>query len=246
MRTIVIGDIHGCIEEFKKLLDAVNYKGPAHGDRLILAGDLVDRGPDTGAVVRLARELKAEAVMGNHDEKHVRFKRHEDKKLANPLYNNPMRYNAKRLAEYMSLDAEDLNWLARLPALIRVEDCDMPTVVVHAGAEPGIPIAVQDKNILLRMRYLRKEDGRMASLQQLEKGTIDDFVFWADAWKGPERIVYGHNVVTDVIFHSHAIGIDTGCVFGGKLTALILSKAGPMTVSVKAREEYVPYKGWLE
>ena len=76
-RTIVVGDVHGCLEELDELLSRLEV-GPS--DRLVLAGDLMDRGPDPVGVVRRARERGALAVLGNHDEKHLRFARHEAKR----------------------------------------------------------------------------------------------------------------------------------------------------------------------
>jgi predicted phosphodiesterase len=72
-RTIVIGDVHGCLRELEALLERVR---PGGGDALWFAGDLVNRGPDSAEVVRLVRGLGARTVMGNHDHKHVRYRRH--------------------------------------------------------------------------------------------------------------------------------------------------------------------------
>src|SRR4051812_27007551 len=63
--TIVVGDVHGCLDELRRLLAASGY---APGERLVLAGDLVAKGPDSPGVLQLVREERAEAVLGNHDD----------------------------------------------------------------------------------------------------------------------------------------------------------------------------------
>ena len=69
-RHIFIGDIHGCLDEFNELLNKLSYDPKE--DRLILLGDLIDRGPDSVGVVRKARELRLECVMGNHEHKYIK------------------------------------------------------------------------------------------------------------------------------------------------------------------------------
>ena len=71
-RLFVIGDIHGCVDEFDALVKKIQYNYEA-GDRIVLAGDLVIRGPGNVGVIRLAKELKAMCVRGNHDDKVVRL-----------------------------------------------------------------------------------------------------------------------------------------------------------------------------
>src|ERR1051325_9474122 len=101
-KVLVLGDIHGCIDEFNELLDKVHYHPGA--DRLILLGDLVDRGPDSIGVIQRAIEVGAECLMGNHDEKYVRWHRHEEKKAADPKYKNPMQLmRPERLESYRKM-----------------------------------------------------------------------------------------------------------------------------------------------
>lgn len=76
-RVFVIGDIHGCAQEFKELVDQINYD-PEH-DQIILAGDLVYRGPDNIGVIRYAKQINALCVRGNHDDKVIRLKTYEMK-----------------------------------------------------------------------------------------------------------------------------------------------------------------------
>ncbi len=260
MKTIVIGDVHGCLDELKELLEKTEY---SLGDRLIFAGDLVDRGPDTAGVVRFVRELGAESVLGNHEEKHLRWRRHQKRALTVPGYRNPMvPLNPARQAEHDSLSEEDWAYIEKMPHFLRI---NKHFAVVHAGAMPGIVLDHQDPNCLMRLRYINKETGKMAPLKDLreELGPIDQnkFQFWADVWDGPEILIYGHHVHLEARAsiknqpgngpHNiglRAIGIDTGCCFGMSLTALVLNDEAKMseTVSVQARKEYHRYRGWEE
>src|SRR5512138_2797540 len=116
-RTIVVGDVHGCLEELDDLLVTAGYT-PGK-DRLVFLGDLLDRGPDPVGVVRRVRELGAECVLGNHEEKHLRYAAHEARRRDDPGYRNPMRrFDARRAGEHARLTRDDLLWLAGLPRVI--------------------------------------------------------------------------------------------------------------------------------
>jgi len=237
-RTIVIGDVHGCLDELDELLRTLEHR---RGDRLVLAGDLVDRGPDPVGVVRRARELGALAVLGNHEEKHLRFRRHEARARAEPGYRNPMAsFHADRMAEHLAYSEDDWRWIEALPAWLRL---DPRWLVVHAGFEPRWPLAKQKERIVVRVREV-DATGKFVSTGDPRK-PAPGAVPWATMWRGPESVIHGHQVVSleapridrpaeDV----ECWGIDTGCVFGGRLTALVLP--GREVVQVPARAEYRP------
>jgi predicted MPP superfamily phosphohydrolase len=120
------------------LLDKLNYD-PAV-DRVIFAGDLVDRGPHSGEVVKWMRGQhengrKVDAIMGNHDDKHFRYFKHALKKREHPNYRIPMRpFSMDKLQAYNSMDDADLEFLGSLEHMIYIPESDR--VVVHAGLEP--------------------------------------------------------------------------------------------------------------
>jgi hypothetical protein len=262
VKTIVIGDIHGCIDEFRELLDAAELK---EDDRLILLGDLIDRGPDPARVVRLAHDLRAECVMGNHEEKALRWRKHEAKRREDPNhYKNPMRgINQARLDEWAKISDSDWDWIASLPHFIHIND---RYVGVHAGCMPDVEIEKQVPNELMRLRYVKcTEDAhgymkhKMASLK--ETGEAPDpkigekIVHWTEIWSGPQNVVYGHYVWDEIHINSvgsvMSIGIDTGCVHGGKLTALVFEPRPNSTfninvVQVLAHKTYAERKLWTE
>jgi predicted phosphodiesterase len=241
-RTIVIGDVHGCLAELDELLKVVEYK--ADDDRLVFVGDLVDRGPDSVGVVRRVRELNAEVVMGNHDEKHLRWKRWEDKVASGAERKNPMKaFDEDKLSTQAGLNDEDFAWIARMPKSLRLGNlCGREYAVVHGGCEANRPFNKQGKQVL-RVRYCNVETGCFNGSDypgHQPAGTR----YWSELWKGPESIIYGHAVWDEVRtdhYDGYACwGIDTGCVFGGSLTALLLHPGVPhlTTAKVDAKEVY--------
>lgn len=137
-RTIVVGDVQGCLVELVQLAEELKYD--QHKDRLILAGDLLDRGPHSAGVVAWAMLYGAEAIMGNHEESHLRFRKHEQRAVAEPGYKNPMRERPPGEAHrvvYESLSKDQWKWLETRPKYIHIDD---HWTVVHAGCSPGKPI----------------------------------------------------------------------------------------------------------
>jgi bis(5'-nucleosyl)-tetraphosphatase (symmetrical) len=233
---IVIGDVHGCIEELDALLTLLSVKiGAPAREQLVFVGDLMDRGPDPVGVVRRVRELGARAVMGNHDEKHVRYAKHEARRKREPGYRNPVSLNDERTRQHLSLSEEDHAFLASRPTHLALDD---EWVVVHGGFEPNRAIDQQKSGVMLRLRHVDAL-GRMVSLGQEGPTTSP----WATRWQGPESVVYGHDVhdlehprVDHPREGVSCYGIDTGCCFGGRLTALVLPTRE--FVQVVARRPY--------
>jgi bis(5'-nucleosyl)-tetraphosphatase (symmetrical) len=227
-RTIFLGDIHGCIDEFKEMIKVISYN--PQEDRLILLGDLVDRGPDSVAVVRLAREMKLECVMGNHEHKFVKWFRSQGTKV--DFYD--------RRDYYAQLSDEDISYIMNMPLYVELDD----VIAVHAGVKPGILMSDQTKDDCMYLRYT-DEKRRFISLKKINKVGKEEAgaKFWTEFWSGPKSIVYGHNVhgYDDALIEVRTpdvtcYGIDTGCCFGGNLTALIWETKE--IVQVKAKKVY--------
>ncbi len=238
MRTLVIGDVHGCLDEFRALLDLVSF---ARGrDRLIQVGDLMDRGPDPVGCVRFAREIGAEVLMGNHEEKHIRWRRHEAVRFATGK-KNPMRaFSPAKAAQSRALSDDDLRWMEALPRVLEIAPNLM---AVHAGFEPALP-AQEQSSAVLRVRYV-DANGEMIGFAPGSLDQPPDTVYWTERWKGPESVVYGHAVHSlvdpriDQFQGGRCFGIDTGCVFGGRLTAMVLVDGHePEFVQVQSQREY--------
>jgi Calcineurin-like phosphoesterase len=218
-RTIIVGDVHGCVDELQALL---RQCGVVRGDRVVLAGDLVAKGPDSRGVVQLAREIGAWAVLGNHDDYclDVWRKRHQGE--------------ARRPRRWLldKLDDSDWAFLENLPLFLRLgaeHEGGPEFAVVHAGAVPGVPLEEQERDNLLSLRSL--VGGSAPSRRLLMRWP------WAAAWRGPEHIVFGHDAVRGLQQYPLATGLDTGCVYGRELTALELPSQ--RIHKVPARRRYV-------
>ena len=225
-RTIILGDIHGCLEELLALIHRLDVRS---GDRLCFVGDLVDRGPESLGVLRLVAELirthpGSVCVAGNHEEKSLRF---HDR-------NKPGKAWTERATK------QDWAFLDSLPLFHRIIDlADRPILLLHGGLFPAFrekhgdlgapsPTWRRDKgkraNRLQRTLRTRKVNpaGNMVGLYDEQP---DDH-HWTTLYEGHEGFVFfGHDPQLkpcEPMRTEHAMGLDTGCCFGGSLTAAIL------------------------
>ncbi len=199
-RTIVVGDLHGCFDEAVELLSALQVTS---SDRVIFAGDLVDRGPKPRECVELA--MQHECVLGNHEEKHLQ-QRHSPAAKLSPAH----------LFTRDALEPQHYAYFERLPLFIRLPE--FGAAVVHAGAFPGVPLEAQRANHLLHVQHIKPPHPKS---YWPSKAPVD-FSFWTNFWAGPERLIFGHSVLDRPLVSRWAVGVDTGAVFGRGLTALVL------------------------
>ncbi len=217
-RTLIVGDVHGCSEELQDLLQACRYQA---SDNLIFVGDLVAKGPNSKEVVSRAQVLGARTVLGNHDVKVLAIRRALDQHQPVPPASPSQLTAAKQLSP------EDVAWLAAQPFYVVIPEHN--TWVVHGGLVPGRPLDEQEPVHLTTMRSLLP-DGRPSKY-------VHEGVPWGSLWPGPELVVFGHDAIRGLQRHPFAIGLDTGCVYGGELTALILPERE--IISVPARRVYL-------
>ena len=217
-RTIFIGDVHGCVDEARALLTACEHT-PA--DRVVFVGDLVAKGPDSQGAVQLARELGAKGVRGNHDHHVLTWRR---KRAEAP----PLKPHHQRVAD--TLTEADWRYLEGLPLILRMPD--LRVFVVHAGFVPGVPLSEQRAEHLLNLRSITPE-GRPSK-------RVSDGKPWGTTWNGPDEVIFGHDAMRGLQQHRHATGLDTGCVYGRELTALILPER--RLVQVTAKRAYAEAK----
>ena len=211
-RWIAIGDVHGCADELEDLLALLS---PVEGDRVVLLGDLVNRGPASHRVVQLARREGFLGLMGNHEHRLLAYRREPREDLLK-------RYDYATLGQ---LTEEDWAYLGTLRATL--EPPGGPFVLVHGGFLPGIPWREQSLEQVCRTKWVHPPGAPEGA----------DPVHWSDLWGGPERVLYGHTPGPEVRVSAHALGLDTACVYGGKLTACLLP--GMELVQVPARRSYV-------
>jgi diadenosine tetraphosphatase ApaH/serine/threonine PP2A family protein phosphatase len=218
MRTVIVGDVHGCLDE---LLALVGRCGDARDTRYVMVGDLVAKGPDSQGVVQWARETGVAAVLGNHDAHVLRLRTKDG--VVDPGAGKPHHASVAQ-----SLGSADWQWLEARPLWLNLDD-DSPHLVVHGGLIPGVPLEKQERTHLLNLRSITADGLPSKRL---------DGAPWASLWRGPPHVVFGHDAVRGLQRHPWATGLDTGCVYGRELTALVLP-AGEL-VSVPARRVYVP------
>ena len=214
-RLIAVGDIHGCHKEFADLLDKLDQK---KDDRLILLGDLISRGPDSGKVVELAREHATASLLGNHELRHLNYRRTDD----------PSHLKKYDYATMEQLRGKDWEYLESMK--LTYEDEELGVVFVHGGFLPGRPWQKQPARIVTRIQVVGK-DG-----EPHKRSEMPDAPHWSTLWEGPPFVVYGHTPRPDISRTKWTLGIDTACVLGGSLTAYVLPEK--KIVQVKARETY--------
>ena len=208
-KPLIIGDIHGCYFEFLQLLEKTGYSKTKH--RLILLGDLINRGPHSFKVLKWARDNKAEIIMGNHERGFLKGIKKEAS--LNALF--------VELKEQMGEELQYwTDWIASWPYFI--EDRDF--IVVHGGLVPGESPQNSDSRLLANIRTW---DGRGIHL------TDESNPPWYEFYKGKKLVVYGHWAKQGLKIRENTIGLDSGCVYGQKLSALLLPERKIFQVSAQ-------------
>ncbi|MGD1031705.1 MAG: metallophosphoesterase [Opitutaceae bacterium] len=216
-RLIAIGDIHGCHLEFAEMLERLALE---RDDRLVLLGDLVNRGPDSCKVIDLAQKHKATSLLGNHELRLLKYRRTGDRKYA----------KEHDLETFEKLRPSDWAYLEEMP--LTFEEPELNMVFVHGGFLPGEPWQKQPAEVVTRIQVVDR-NGRPN-----KRSEAPDAPSWADLWNGPPFVVYGHTPLDEIYKLKWSVGIDTGCVQGGALTAYVLPER--RFEQVKARQRYFP------
>lgn len=209
-RTIVVGDIHGCFDELTDLLELIKLKSD---DRVIAVGDLITKGPKNREVLDLfISDGRFSSVVGNHD-----------RRIRQKLRGEPVALNKDQRGVLKELGPDReryADFLRSLPFTIDLGS----HLVVHAGVRPGVAL---DKQMASDMTEIRT----MGADPPTRRG-----VPWYDVYRGPQTILFGHWPARQPRRASHAIGLDTGCVYGVALTAFII-QTGEF-ISTPARAKY--------
>ena len=218
-RLIVYGDIHGCYEEFVQLRSSLDTQS---NDIEVCVGDLLTKGKDSIKTLRYIQKNNILSVLGNHEDKLLRFIEHSDNSEINPI---TLDEDEKAIID--NLNDDDINFLKNLPLFIQFESI----TVLHGGLlnEQRLDsLTKKDKGKLLRLRYIDQK-GKFIPYGKEDKNSQ----FWADLYDGSQGfVVYGHQTFKEANVSSNAIGIDTGCVYGNKLTAVTFSDLNSQDYSI--------------
>ncbi|MDE0963175.1 MAG: metallophosphoesterase [Candidatus Latescibacteria bacterium] len=219
MRTIFVGDLHGCAAEFEDILAATAYDQAA--DHLLLTGDAFARGPDPLKTWRLIQETNAKIVLGNHD---AGLLLHLEESAAGrdpKLKKADQRYT---FAELEPAHGEILAWLRQVPLYIETEGF----LLVHAGINPEKGLGGTHREEFITIRTWPPAKGYTGRR-------------WHDAYQPVHPlIVFGHDapgglVVKERDDKPYLLGLDSGCVYGNQLSAYILEEA--RLVQVPSRQQ---------
>ncbi|MDX5436993.1 MAG: metallophosphoesterase [Pontibacter sp.] len=244
----IIGDVHGCFGELVELLELLKYKvvfdetqkryKVTRPDKsiLVFVGDLVDRGPNSPEVMRLVMDMAedglAYCVSGNHDDKLLRLLLGRNVRVRHGL-----EHTVEQLKGYNAAFKDRMKeFLLQLPHHIIFDEGRL--VVAHAG--------LQEK-----LHGLNTKGVRELCLYGPTTGETDDLglpirLDWAAEYCGKAIVVYGHTPVHEPLWRNNTINIDTGCVFGGRLTALtypdhILTSVDSYDTYAKAVRPFIKY-----
>lgn len=293
-RLLIIGDVHGMLTELEALLDKADYS-VERGDRVIFAGDMINKGPESAGVLELGMRINASSVRGNHEDRVLRT--WAGAEIARTLAEANGEGGDNAVAEYEdSLSSDELDaletartlspeqraWAAGFPLVLRLGD--LPglgeSAVVHAGMAPGVEIENQDPWALYNVRTLLRleengefsndthgksfEEAVLTKLADMTPGTepspgdiaeekkkaldlyggadggffptdTNDGQWWVEVWNEVEKakpadetltLFYGHDSKRGINIRDHSFGLDSRCVNGGKLTALVLEPEG--------------------
>ncbi len=237
----IIGDVHGCMEELRELLDLLGYRENADGNRVhaegrraIFLGDLVDRGPDSVGVLKTAKTMcaagSALCVPGNHDVKLLKKLNGAQVRVAHGLAATLAQIDAIADHDRSEFVKTTISFLDGLVSHYVLDEGKL--VVAHAG---------------MKREYQGRSSKRVRefALYGDTTGETDELGLpvrrdWALDYRGEAVVVYGHTPRAEAEWINGTINIDTGCAFGGKLSALRYPERE--IVSVPARQTYAESK----
>ncbi|PKL78010.1 MAG: metallophosphatase [Candidatus Melainabacteria bacterium HGW-Melainabacteria-1] len=193
-RTMVVGDVHGCSRELQRLIRNVQPT------EIILVGDLFTKGPDPSGVWRLIQEYDMKAVMGNHDAWLLK------------IIDGEVRPKPKHRRVVDILDRKAPGWLDWTRSLPLFRECGN-FIVVHAGLHPSGELEQTNEEMALLMRHW--PIGKLSAPH------------WHALYSGEKGVIFGHDAKGGLVYvrrngQPYLVGLDTGCVYGKKLTGYVI------------------------
>jgi serine/threonine protein phosphatase 1 len=211
---LIVGDIHGCFDELSDLLAKA---GLSSSDDIVSIGDMLDRGPNSPAVLRFFRTTSnAGSLFGNHERKHVRAR-------SGQVALSPSQLLAREQfspEEY----AQAIEYMGTLPHVLDLD----AALLVHAFLEPRIPLEQQDERVLV---------GTLGGRRHLERNYARP---WWELYRGHKSLIVGHKDYTGngqpFVWRDRVYGIDTSCCHGRRLTGILLPEF--RIIQVPSRRNY--------
>ncbi|MBE0491203.1 MAG: metallophosphoesterase [Sulfurospirillum sp.] len=221
-RLIVYGDIHGCLDELIALRKKI---GILDDDIEVCVGDVITKGNNSLKTLKFLRKKGIFCVLGNNEEIFLRFMNEREN-------NSSLKLDQDKKNILRNLSIKDWDFLRSLPYFIQIDRY----TIVHGGLQNSMnlqTLSQEDKDKIIKMRYLSKS-GKFIAYEKEDKKSV----FWADLYDGKNGfVIYGHQRFKEPKLSAHAIGIDTGCVYGQKLTALIVEEQEMRFVNVTFGEQ---------
>ena len=210
MKNIVVyGDVHGCLDEFKILREKANLKA---GDIEVLVGDIINKGPFSIETLHYIKKHNILSVMGNNEARIIK------------LYNRYLKEGEKYLKEIkpheketiLQITKKEIVRLEKLPYFLKFSNL----TILHGGIKGSTKLDKKlDNKAKKEITLLRFLD---RNLEPIAWNNFDErYKFWSELYDGREGfIVFGHHPFNEPKIDEFSLGIDTGCVYGGKLTAV--------------------------
>ncbi|XP_062576918.1 bis(5'-nucleosyl)-tetraphosphatase PrpE [asymmetrical]-like [Saccostrea cucullata] len=223
-KILIIGDVHGCLEELKELLEEAKSRCADQEILPVFVGDLLSKGPFPVETVRKLQTMDHFAVRGNHDEAVLRQAL---------LYKSTENYELPKKYEWVpKLSEKDITYLQELPYTISIPSINV--IIVHAGLIPGVDLFKQNlTNMIIMRNIVKSPNGSLTPAELTNEGEA-----WASLWPGPDHVYFGHDAIRRLQEHAHATGLDTGCVYGNELTGALVSKDRREFIHIKAKKVY--------
>lgn len=238
MQFDVIGDIHGCYQELLKLIARLGYEKQRNvfihpeNRQLAFVGDATDRGPESLEVLRLLFALQDEGILyyspGNHCNKLFRFFKGHDVQLAHGLEMTVAEWELLPPQEQQQFRKRYIEFYGQLP---HYQQLDNDLIVAHAGLKAEMVGKPLSRGIAVFVLYGDITGKFHADGRPVRRD-------WAKSYKGHKWVVYGHTPTVEPYFINNTANIDTGCVFGGSLTAFRFPEKE--IVSVASEQPYQP------
>jgi protein phosphatase len=240
MKVDIIGDVHGCYAELLALIRKLDYTFENHlpihkdGRKLAFVGDLTDRGPQSIKVIEFIYDLVkndlAYYTPGNHCNKLYRYFLGNKVQISHGLETTDTEYKRLPAKKQKEVRKKFMELYESAPLYLQLDDGKL--IIAHAGIREDY-IGYKHKKVKTFVLYGDITGEKMPDGRPVRRD-------WAKLYRGTQTIVYGHTPVKDVRVINNTYNIDTGCVFGGKLTALRYPEMD--IVQVLSSMPYVPEK----